>query len=201
MRFHLPELPYGLDYLEPLISRKTVEFHYHKHHQAYVNNLNKLTDGTDWVNVSFEELMKAANGGIYNNAAQIWNHSFYWECMTRESHEISDPDFIMAIEESFESVESFQSQFIQAAVTLFGSGWAWLVKNQEGRLIIMQGPNAWNPILENHIPLLTCDVWEHAYYLDYQNRRPDYTESFLKLINWKRVEDRFHANSALLSCC
>lgn len=201
MNFKLPKLPYALDYLEPLISRRTLEFHYQKHHQSYVNNLNKLTEGNQWDHVSFEELIKGSEGGIYNNAAQVWNHAFYWECMSKDQEKIKDPDFIMAVEESFESIESFKNQFFQAAITLFGSGWAWLVKNEEGRLVIMQGPNAWNPIREEKTPLLTCDVWEHAYYLDYQNRRPDYLESFWGLVNWKKVEDRFHGGTHLLECC
>ncbi|MBE0653660.1 MAG: superoxide dismutase [Bacteroidales bacterium] len=199
MNFHLPELPYSMDYLEPVISAKTLEFHYLKHHQAYVNNLNKLTEGTDWTNDSLEELIRATEGGIFNNAAQVWNHTFYWQCMTKSGPGIKDPEFIKAIENSFVSIDSFKSQFLQAAITLFGSGWAWLIRDEEGKLNIMQGPNAWNPIRENSVPLLTCDVWEHAYYIDYQNRRPDYAESFWGLIDWKKVEDRFHANAHLLS--
>ncbi len=201
MNFKLPELPYALDYLEPLISRRTLEFHYQQHHRSYVNNLNKLTEGNHWDHVSFEELIKGSEGGIYNNAAQVWNHAFYWECMSADKTEVKDPDFIMAIEESFENIDSFKNNFLQAAITLFGSGWAWLVKNDDGRLSIMQGPNAWNPLREEKIPLLTCDVWEHAYYLDYQNRRPEYIESFWQLVNWKKVEDRYHSGTHLLECC
>lgn len=201
MNFQLPELPYAFDHLEPLISHETLEFHYTKHHQAYVNNLNKLTEGTDWVDVSFEELIRSTEGGIFNNAAQVWNHAFYWFSMSRNNYNIKDSEFKKAVEEAFGNIEGFKNNFMQAAITLFGSGWAWLVMNEEGKLSIMQGPNAWNPIREGAIPLLTCDVWEHAYYLDYKNRRPDYVESFWLLVDWKNVEERYHAKAHLLDCC
>jgi Fe-Mn family superoxide dismutase len=201
MNFLLPELPYPLDHLEPLISRETLDVHYNKHHQAYVNNLNKLTEGSDWKNKSFEELIRGTEGGIFNNASQVWNHAFYWYCMSKNNSRINDPDFKRAILEAFGSIKEFKDNFMQAAVTLFGSGWAWLVLNLEGKLSIMQGPNAWNPIREGCIPLLTCDVWEHAYYLDYKNRRPDYAESFWLLVDWKKVEERFHSRTHLLDCC
>ena len=178
-----------------------MEFHYARHHQAYVNNLNKLTEGTDWANVSFEELIKSTEGGIFNNASQVWNHAFFFYCMSGEPKEISDPSFLKAVEDNFGSIEGFKEQFMQAAVTLFGSGWVWLVINEVGNLNIMQGPNAWNPIREGLTPILTCDVWEHAYYLDYQNRRPDYLEAFWKLIDWQEVEKRYRAGSHLLECC
>jgi len=201
MSFKLPKLPYDPDYLEPVISSKTIEYHHGKHHQAYVNNLNKLTEGTDWANSDFENLIKGTEGGVYNNAAQVWNHAFYWECMTRDGNAEPDQALMKVIEEDIGNFDSFRNQFFQASVTLFGSGWAWLVKNQEGKLRIMQGPNAWNPLTEDLIPLLTIDVWEHAYYLDYQNRRPDYVDSFWKLIDWKKVSERYHNNAHMLTCC
>lgn len=201
MNFKLPDLPYSRDFLEPVISAQTIDYHYGKHHKAYVDNLNKLTQGTDWKNASLEELIRTTEGGIFNNAAQVWNHAFYWHCMTMDSPGITSNDFKKALDDAFGSIESFKNHYIQAAVTLFGSGWAWLVLSPDGKLSIMQGPNAWNPIRENLIPLLTCDVWEHAYYLDYQNKRPDYTGSFWGLIDWKKVEARFHEKSHLLDCC
>lgn len=201
MEFLLPELPYAFDHLEPLISSETLEIHYTKHHQTYINNLNKLTFGSDWKTKSFEELITSTEGGIFNNAAQVWNHAFYWYCMSRNNYQIKDQKFTQAVIDSFGSIEEMKNDFIQAAVTLFGSGWTWLVINSEGNLRIMQGPNAWNPIRENCIPLLVCDVWEHAYYLDYKNRRLDYAESFWQLVDWKKVEERFQAQSHLLECC
>lgn len=201
MNFQIPELPFGFDYLEPHISRRTLEFHYTKHHQGYVDKLNTLTKDTDWARVSIEELIKSTEGNIFNNAAQVWNHAFYWHCLTRKKTEINNGELKAAIEERFGSPEAFKEHFLQAAVTLFGSGWTWLVKDREGKLSIMQGPNAWNPITENLIPLLTCDVWEHAYYLDYQNRRLQYLESFWELINWKLIEDRFRMNGHLMTDC
>ncbi len=201
MNFKLPELPYSFDYLEPNISKNTVEFHYLKHHQGYVDKLNKMTRDTDWAMVSIEELIKATEGNIFNQASQVWNHAFYWHCLSRESIQINESELKDAIEDGFGNVEIFKEHFLQAAVTLFGSGWAWLVKDLDGKLSIMQGPNAWNPIVENLTPLLVCDVWEHAYYLDYQNRRLDYVESFWNLINWKQVEDRYRMNDHLMTDC
>ena len=190
MSFQLPSLPYSMDALEPVISARTLEFHYLKHHQTYVNNLNKLTEGSDWSMKSLEELIRLTEGSIFNNAAQVWNHTFYWESL--QSPKKSDPDgkLLSEILKNFGSLESFKEQFTQVSITIFGSGWAWFVKDPDGSLKIMQGPNAWNPIRENRKPLLTCDVWEHAYYLDYQNRRPDYVKAFWDLVNWKKVEER-----------
>lgn len=190
MSFQLSPLPFSMNELEPLISARTLEFHYLKHHQAYVNNLNKLTEGTDWAKKSLDEIVRLSEGGIFNNASQIWNHSFYWESLTSPKKSVLKPRLLHEIEKNFGSLESFKEQFSQASVTLFGSGWAWLVKVSDGPMKIKQGPNAWNPICENMTPLLTCDVWEHAYYLDYQNRRPDYVKSFWDLVNWEKVEER-----------
>jgi superoxide dismutase, Fe-Mn family len=192
MSFILPELPFPMDALEPVISKKTLEFHYSKHHQAYVNNLNKLTEGSDLANRSLEELIKSAEGGIFNNAAQVWNHTFYWESITPGGKEIRNSLLKVSIEKYFGSLDFFIEQFTQSSVTLFGSGWAWLVKeNGTDKLKIIQGSNAWNPLKEGHIPILTCDVWEHAYYLDYQNRRPEYVKEFWGIVDWEKLEERY----------
>jgi Fe-Mn family superoxide dismutase len=190
MSFQLPPLPFSMDALEPMISARTLEFHYQKHHQAYVNNLNKLSEGSEWAAKSLEELIRESEGGIFNNAAQVWNHSFYWESLHSPAKAEPKGKLLTAIEKNFGSVESFKEQFTQASITLFGSGWAWLVKHPDGSLKIKQGSNAWNPMRENMTPILTCDVWEHAYYLDYQNRRPDYVKAFWELVNWEKVGNR-----------
>ncbi|MDD5570145.1 MAG: superoxide dismutase [Bacteroidales bacterium] len=189
MIFELPKLPFENNALEPIISARTIDFHYGKHHRAYVNNLNKLIAGTEFENFTLEEIIKKANGGTFNNGAQIWNHTFYWESITPDFTKPSDA-LIEQISKNFSSFEAFKEKFINAATTLFGSGWVWLVKKQDGKLDIIQESNAGNPLRNGLIPLLTCDVWEHAYYLDYQNRRPDYANSFFEIINWKAVEKR-----------
>jgi Fe-Mn family superoxide dismutase len=190
MTHTLPKLPFDPHALEPVISAKTIEFHYGKHHQAYVNNLNKLIPGSPFAEASLEEIVRKAEGGIFNNGAQVWNHTFYWESLSPEGGGEPKGKLMEAIEDSFGSFEKFKEEFSQAAATLFGSGWAWLVKNGEGKLEIVKESNAGNPMRSGKAPLLTCDVWEHAYYLDYQNRRPDYIESFWKLVNWNKVESR-----------
>jgi Fe-Mn family superoxide dismutase len=191
MSFELPILPYAPPALEPNISAKTIEFHYGKHHQAYVNNLNNLVKGTEFENAKLEEIIKKASGGIFNNAAQIWNHTFYWESFAPNAGGEPSGKITEAINKSFGSFAQFKEKFSAACVTLFGSGWAWLVKKPDGTLDIIQESNAGNPLTKGLIPLLTCDVWEHAYYLDYQNRRPDYIAAFWKLVNWSKVEERF----------
>ncbi len=191
MAFELPELPYADDALEPYISKKTIEFHYGKHHQTYVNKLNGLVKDTPFVDASLEEIIKNANGGIFNNGAQVWNHTFYWNCMSPEGGGEPGGKLLDAINNSFGSYENFKEKFMNAATTLFGSGWAWLVKNAEGGLEIKQTSNAANPTRDGYTPLMTCDVWEHAYYLDKQNRRPAYVEDFFKLIDWKAIEVRY----------
>jgi len=190
MKLSLPELPYKLNALEPVISARTIEFHYGKHHQAYVTNLNKLLPGSPFENASLEEIVLKSDGGIFNNAAQVWNHTFYWESLSPKGGGEPKGKLMEAIEESFGNFIKFKEEFSQAAATLFGSGWAWLVKNTDGKLEIVKESNAGNPLRNGKKPLLTCDVWEHAYYLDYQNRRPDYIESFWKLPDWKKVEER-----------
>ncbi|MDX9940674.1 MAG: superoxide dismutase [Bacteroidales bacterium] len=190
MTHELPKLPFDHKALEPVISAKTIEFHYGKHHQAYVNNLNKLLPGSPFEQASLEEIIRKAEGGIFNNGAQVWNHTFYWEGLSPDGGGEPKGKLMEAIEESFGSFAKFKEEFSQAAATLFGSGWAWLVKNEDGKLAITKESNAGNPLRSGKTPLLTCDVWEHAYYLDYQNRRPDYIESFWKLVSWNKVESR-----------
>jgi Fe-Mn family superoxide dismutase len=191
MKFELPELPYELDALEPVISKKTIEFHYGKHHQAYVNNLNNLKEGTEFADADLETIIKKSKGGIFNNAAQVWNHTFYFTSFTPEGGGKPSAALVEAINKSFGSFDAFKEAFAKAAATLFGSGWAWLVKDAAGDLKIVQTSNAANPMTDGLTPLLTCDVWEHAYYLDYQNRRPDYIASFWKLIDWNIVSKRY----------
>jgi superoxide dismutase, Fe-Mn family len=190
MAFELPKLPYAIDALEPYISKRTIEFHYGKHHQAYVNNLNNLVPGTEFENASLEEIIKKASGGIFNNGAQIWNHTFYWNCLKPNSGGIPTGKILEAINKSFGSFDEFKQKFSTAAATLFGSGWAWLVKKQDGSLDIIQESNAGNPLRNGLIPLLTCDVWEHAYYIDQQNKRPDYISAFWNLVDWDAVSVR-----------
>ncbi|GAF04002.1 superoxide dismutase [Saccharicrinis fermentans] len=191
MKFELPALPYAADALAPIISKNTIEFHYGKHHQAYVNNLNNLIAGTEFENADLETIIKKAEGGIFNNAAQVWNHTFYFTSFSPQGGGAPTGNLSEAINKAFGSFDAFKEAFAKAAATLFGSGWAWLVKDSEGQLKIVQTNNAGNPMTEGLSPILTCDVWEHAYYLDYQNKRPDYIANFWKLVDWKIVADRF----------
>ncbi|HRS54647.1 MAG TPA: superoxide dismutase [Bacteroidales bacterium] len=192
MKFTLEKLPFQLTSLEPIISSRTIEFHYGKHHQTYVNNLNNLISGTNYENMGLEEIIKTSSGGIFNNAAQVWNHTFYWDCLKAPS-QYSEPskELTEAIKISFGSFETFKEKFSNAAITLFGSGWAWLVKNKENKLEILQESNAGNPLTKGLTPLLTFDVWEHAYYLDYQNRRADYINNLWQIINWEKISANF----------
>jgi len=191
MSFELPKLPYSKNALEPYISEKTIEFHYGKHHQAYVTKVNALSEGTPFENASLEEIIKKAEGGIFNNGAQVWNHTFYFFQFSPDGCKEPKDELKKAIEAKFGSFEKFKEEFSNAAATLFGSGWAWLVKNQNGELEIVQTANAGNPLRDGKTPLLTCDVWEHAYYLDKQNARPKYIEDFWKIIDWKVISERF----------
>ena len=185
----LPKLPYEINALEPHISQKTLEFHYGKHHAGYVTNLNKLIAGTPFENKSLDEIVKTSQGGMFNNAAQVWNHTFYWNCMTPNPKKAQPTGKLMdAIVRDFGSFDAFKEKFINACVTLFGSGWAWLVADKSGKLSIVQTSNAQTPLTEGLKPLLVCDVWEHAYYLDYQNLRANYINEFWSLINWEFVE-------------
>jgi len=189
--FKLPELPYAMDALAPMISKETLEYHYGKHHQAYVNNLNNLTKDTDMANMSLEDIIMTASGGIFNNAAQVWNHTFYWNCMTPKSSGAPTGKLADAINKKFGSFDEFKKQFTQSAATLFGSGWTWLAKNADDSLEIMNTGNASLPMKDGKTALLTCDVWEHAYYIDYRNVRMTYIENFWKLVNWDFVEKNF----------
>ncbi|MCX7121481.1 MAG: superoxide dismutase [Fe] [Gammaproteobacteria bacterium] len=191
MTFELPALPYAMDALAPTISQETLEYHYGKHHRAYVTNLNNLVPGTEFENKSLEEIMLTAKGGIFNNAAQVWNHTFYWHSLSPQGG--SEPTGALAekIKNAFGSFEEFKILFTKAAATQFGSGWAWLVKNNAGELEIVQTSNAGNPLLDGKKPLLTCDVWEHAYYIDTRNDRPAYIANFWKLVNWEFAADNF----------
>ncbi|MGQ7868283.1 superoxide dismutase [Sunxiuqinia sp. sy24] len=191
MSFELPVLPYAKNALEPYISEKTLEFHYGKHHQAYVNNLNGLIQGTKFEKADLETIVKEADGGIFNNGAQVWNHTFYFMQFAADGCAEPKDALKKAIEAEFGSVESFKDAFSKAAATLFGSGWAWLVKDAAGKLSIVQTSNAANPLRDDLTPLMTCDVWEHAYYLDKQNARPKYIEDFWKVLDWKVISERF----------
>jgi Fe-Mn family superoxide dismutase len=186
MKHELPPLPYAMDALEPYISRETLEYHYGKHHKAYVDNLNNLIAGTEFENLSLEEILLKAQGPIFNNAAQVWNHTFYWNCMKPHGGGEPDGKLADAIRRDFGSFEAFKEAFSKAAVSLFGSGWAWLVKSGD-KLEIVQTSNAGNPMTSGQKPLLTCDVWEHAYYIDYRNARAKYVENFWNLVNWDFV--------------
>ncbi len=193
MAFELPALPYAIDALEPVISKEIIEFHYGKHHQTYVTNLNKLVVGTPFENASLETIVEKAEGGIFNNGAQVWNHTFYWFSLKPNGGGDPTGKLAAAIDTNFGSFAAFKEKFATACATLFGSGWAWLVKTADGKLEIVQTSNAGNPLRDGKTPLLTCDVWEHAYYLQYQNRRPEYVEKLWNLIDWDQVATRFEA--------
>jgi superoxide dismutase, Fe-Mn family len=190
MTHELPQLPYAMDALEPYISKRTLEFHYGKHHQAYVNNLNKLIAGTEFENSTLEEIIRKAGGGIFNNGAQVWNHTFYWHCMKPKGGGEPEGKLLEALLKDFGSFAEFKEKFSNASATLFGSGWAWLVKKPDGSLDITQESNAGNPLRSGLKPLMVIDVWEHAYYLDKQNLRPNYIADFYNLIDWEAVAGR-----------
>ncbi|UCH19527.1 MAG: superoxide dismutase [Fe] [Deltaproteobacteria bacterium] len=191
MEHKLPDLPYSKKALEPHISAETLEYHHGKHHAAYVTNLNNLIGGTEFEKASLEEIILKSSGGVFNNAAQIWNHSFYWSCLKPGAGGEPTGPLAEAITSAFGSFEDFKKEFSQKAVTLFGSGWAWLVKNKDGSLAIEQTSNAGTPLTAGKKALLTCDVWEHAYYIDYRNARPKYVESFWNLVNWDFAAKNF----------
>lgn len=191
MTHTLPPLPYELDALAPYISKETLEFHYGKHHQAYVTNLNKLIAGTEFENLSLEEIIRKSTGGIFNNAAQVWNHTFYWNGLTPQSSGKPSGALAAAIDATWGSFDAFVEAFTASAAGNFGSGWTWLVKNPDGSLAIVNTSNAGTPLTTDAKPLLTCDVWEHAYYVDYRNARPKYLENFWKLVNWEFVAQNF----------
>jgi len=184
MEHVLPPLPYDMDALAPHISRETLDYHYGKHHATYVTNINNLIKGTEHESQTLEEIVRSAAGGIFNNAAQIWNHTFYWNGLSPNGGGAASGNVGDAINASFGGFDSFKEEFTKKSVTLFGSGWAWLVKNGDGSLAIVQTSNAATPLTTDQVPLLTCDVWEHAYYVDYRNARPKYLEAFWNLVNW-----------------
>ena len=185
MEHKLPELPYAKTALAPHISAETLEFHYGKHHATYVANLNKLIAGTEFAESSLEDIVRKATGGLFNNAAQVWNHTFYWNCLSPKGGGEPTGALADAIVKNFTSFAAFKEKLTAAAITQFGSGWAWLVKNADGSLAIEQTSNAGTPLKDGKKPLLTVDVWEHAYYVDYRNARPAYLEAFWKLVNWE----------------
>jgi Fe-Mn family superoxide dismutase len=193
MAFELPPLPYADNALEPTISAETISFHYGKHHQSYVTNLNNLVPGTEFENSTLEEIIMKASGGIFNNAAQIWNHTFYWNGLTPNGKDAASGDLAAAIDTTFGSFAEFKTKFSTSAATNFGSGWTWLVKNADGSIEIVNTSNAGSPLTSGQTPLLTCDVWEHAYYIDFRNARPKYVESFWGLVNWDFVAANFAA--------
>ena len=190
MTHELPKLPYAMDALAPSISKETLEYHYGKHHQAYVNNLNNLIKGTEFENLSLEETILKSTGGIFNNAAQVWNHTFYWYCMTPKSTGAPTGKLAEEINKTFGSFEEFKKLFSQTAISTFGSGWAWLVLNN-GKLEIASTANQDSPLMEGKTPVLGLDVWEHAYYLNYQNRRPDYVAAFWNIVNWAQASENY----------
>ena len=191
MAHELPPLPYAKNALEPVISEETLEYHYGKHHQAYVTNLNNLVPGTEFENATLEEIVMKAAGGIFNNAAQVWNHTFYWNCLSPHGGGEPSGALANAINSAFGSFDAFKSEFSKSAVGNFGSGWTWLVKNDDGSVEIVNTTNAGNPMTEGKKPLLTVDVWEHAYYVDFRNARPKYLEEIWKIINWDFVAANF----------
>ena len=187
MAHTLPDLPYPMDALEPHISRETLEYHYGKHHRTYVEKLNGLIEGTEFADSSLEDIIRGSSGGVFNNSAQVWNHTFYWHCLSPNGGGRPSGDLAKAIDDAFGSFDDFQKEFSDKATTLFGSGWAWLVQKPDGKLAIVQTGNAETPLTGEDTPLMTCDVWEHAYYIDYRNARPKYLEAFWKLVNWDFV--------------
>lgn len=191
MKHELPSLPWAPEALEPVISAGTIGFHHGKHHLAYVNNLNNLIPGTPFEDASLEKIVMESEGAIFNNGAQVWNHTFYWKCLTPGGKKLPEGDFAHALLRDFGSMDAFMEQFTKAAVTLFGSGWTWLSAEVSGKLVITQESNAGNPMRKGLIPLLTFDVWEHAYYLDKQNRRPDYVADLWKIVDWEAVAGRY----------
>jgi len=191
MAHTLPELPYAMTALEPHISSETLEYHYGKHHQAYVTNLNNLVKGTEFESQSLETIIKTSKGGIFNNAAQIWNHTFYWNCLSPKGGGTPTGELLDAINNAFGSFDEFKTQFSQTSITTFGSGWGWLVKNGDGALALASTSNAATPMTNGQTALLTCDVWEHAYYIDYRNARPKYVEAFWNLVNWDFVAQNY----------
>ena len=193
MEHTLPPLPYAKDALAPTISAETIDYHYGKHHQAYVTNLNNLNKGTEFENLSLEEIILKSSGGIFNNTAQVWNHTFYWNCLKPNGGAAPSGALATAIEKAFGSFEEFKKQFSQKAITTFGSGWAWLVQKADGSVALESTSNAGTPMTSGQTALFTIDVWEHAYYVDYRNARPKYVEEYWNIVNWDFVAGNFKA--------
>ena len=191
MEHKLPELPYALDALAPHISKETLEFHYSKHHQTYITNLNGLIKGTEFENMSLEDIVKKSSGGMFNNAAQVWNHTFYWMGLSPKGGGAPSSALAAAIDKKWGSFTKFKEEFAKVAIGTFGSGWGWLVKKPDGSLDLASTTGAGTPLTGADKPLLTCDVWEHAYYIDYRNLRPKYVESFWNIVNWDAVAKNF----------
>lgn len=192
MHHSLPPLPYSRDALEPYMSAETLEFHYEKHHQAYVTNLNKLIKNTEFENSDLIEIVKNSSAAIFNNAAQVWNHSFFWQCMKPNGGGEPTGELAAAIQKKWNSYADFKMAFAASAAANFGSGWTWLVKKEDGAIDIINTSNAQTPLTTRDIPLLTLDVWEHAYYIDYRNQRPKFIDAFLSnLVNWDFVAQNF----------
>lgn len=187
MAIELPALPYAKDALAPHISAETLEYHYGKHHKTYVDNLNKLIEGTDLADKDLVEIIRSAQGGVFNNAAQVWNHTFYWNCLSPEGGGEPTGKVADAINKAFGDFAKFKDEFTKTTVGTFGSGWGWLVQRADGSVGLASTSNANTPITGDDTPLLTCDVWEHAYYIDYRNARPKYVEAFWNLVNWDFV--------------
>lgn len=191
MKYDQPDLPYANDALEPAISRRTIEFHYGKHEKVYIDNLNALIEGTEFEDLPLEEIIRDSNGALFNNASQAWNHIFYFFSFSPDGGGEPDGDLRAAIDRDFGSFEQFKKEFVDAGVKLFGSGWVWLSRDREGKLFITQEPNAGSPLTKGLTPILTFDVWEHAYYLDYQNRRKDSLEALWDIVDWPIVQGRY----------
>lgn len=187
MAIELPALPFERNALEPHISAETIDYHYGKHHKAYVDKLNELTPGTEFADMSLEEIIKKSDGTIFNNAAQVWNHTFYWYCLQPGGGKEPSGKLADAINAAFGDFTKFKEQFTDTAIKTFGSGWAWLVQRKDGGVALVSTSNAATPLTGEDTPLMTCDVWEHAYYIDYRNARPKYLEHFWKLVNWEFV--------------
>lgn len=195
MEHQLPPLPYPMEALAPHISRETLEFHYGKHHKTYVDTLNKLIDGTKFQDMALEDVVRKSDGKVFNNAAQVWNHTFFWNCMGPGCGGDPGDDLAGAILNKFKSFSEFKKQFSEAAVGQFGSGWAWLVRNKDGSVAIETTSNALNPLTSDKTALLTCDVWEHAYYIDYRNARAKFLEAFWSVVNWDFANKNFSSKA------
>lgn len=192
MEYKQPELPYSPDALAPAISKETIEYHYGKHEKAYIDNLNAMIKGTEYENMDIEDIIKKSSGALFNNASQAWNHIFYFFSFSPHSKGKPKGNLATAILRQFESFEKFKEEFVNAGVKLFGAGWVWLSKDNDGTLKITQESNAGNPMTGGLTPLLTFDVWEHAYYIDYRNRRKDALDRLWDIINWDTIEDRYN---------